>query len=474
MPSYVLPSGKDELTGACAFEDGLCAWVDREAYRWAPEAGWTPLSSAPTAIDSGFELQSGIVAGADTHIGYLPAGQTDWAGWVDLSTFSDAHPLYGDLLLCIDASTEAYALFDVTASGLDPISSFDADELADPVAGWSAPTNPERLLLLGEGGLWALSPPYTASDLQHLVSFDDIELPAFEDIPGPFQPGPATVVIPRRTRTGLRLDLSDGSGQATGLAHLPGGTALWTAYLQEERATAARILAVLARLPAPPQGDSLRLHDVWMDDGTVRAVATSSGIHVPSVEGSTSEEPPADLLDTPLDGSVLATWGLWLGDGAALDAACQQLCTASEPDFALVESLRTFAGGRAVRGLFDILRADDPPVHPGAVPPEAVRALVASVGGDVAEEVEATLSAASIPARVAACWAAGAVHADRDPDAAPPDDGPTSALWDDNCPLPKEDLLTNTRHDHPAVRAAARDTCARLAIDEAPSPQAAS
>jgi hypothetical protein len=388
---------------------------------------------------------------------------------VDLSTFSDAHPLYGDLLLCIDASTEAYALFDVTTGGLNPISSFDAEELADPVAGWSAPTNPERLLLLGEGGLWALSPPYTASDLQHLVSFDDIELPAFEEIPGPFQPGPATVVVPRRTRTGLRLDLSDGSGQATGLAHLPGGTALWTAYLEDDRATAARILAAIARLPAPPQGHSLRLHDVWAVDGTVRAVATSAGLSVPSGE----DEPdmvPADLLDAPLNASTLATWGLWLGDDGALDAACRQLWRA--PSYALVEGLRVFAGAEAVRVLFDLLRSDESMGDPDAVLPEALRALVAPFGGDVAETVEAALSATSLPARTAACLAAGTIQSDHDLDATPADDGPIAALWDDGHPVPKEDLLANTRHDHPAVRAAARDTCARLAIDEAPSPQA--
>jgi hypothetical protein len=104
--------------------------------------------------------------------------------------------------------------------------------------------------------------------------------------------------------------------------------------------------------------------------------------------------------------------------------------------------------------------------------PEALRALVAPFGGGVAETVEAALSAASTPARTAACLAAGAIPSDHDPDATPAEGGPIAALWDDGHPVPKADLLANTRHDHPAVRAAARDTCARLAIDEAPSPQA--
>lgn len=467
---YTLPPDEDVLTGACAFGGGVCAWAGAAAYRWRPEGEWTALSDAPAPIDSGFEVQSGVLAGAGTHIGFLPADGTDWAGWVNLSTFSDAHPMYGDLLLCIDAGTETYTLFAVSERGLDPLSTFDADELADPVAGWSAPATPERVLLLGEGGLWSLNPPYTAADHQHLVSFDDIDLPAFEDIPGPFQPGPATVVIPRRTRTGLRLDLSDGSGRPTGLAHLPGGTPLWTAYLQDDTEMATRLLAALARLPAPTD-ETLRLHDVWTDDGTIRVVATSAGLHVPSDEARRGETRPADLRGAPLDASALATWGLWLGEDEALEAGCRQLC--ADPDYALVESLRVFGGKEAVHVLFDLLRSEDPPVGPEAMSslaPAVVRALVAPFGDDVAEVVAAALGAASIPARAAACMAAGAVRADRDPDATPSEEEPVPALWSGDRPLPTDELIDNAGHDHPAVQTAARSTCARLSIGDVPSP----
>jgi hypothetical protein len=471
---YLLPSGEDALTGACAYDDGLCVWAGRTAYQWAPDAGWTALSEAPTTIDSGFELQSGVLAGADTHVGFLPSGAADWAGWVDLSTFSDAHPMYGDLLLCTDARTKAYTLLSITPSGLDPVSTFSADELADPVAGWSAPTNPDRLLLLGEGGLWALSAPYTASDLQHLVSFDDVDLPPAEEIPGPFQPGPATVVVPRRTRTGLRLDLSDGSGHATGLAHLPGGAALWTTYLQDDRATAARLLSVLATLPAPPRGGSLHLRDVWLRDGSVRAIATSAGLYVP---GDAPDASAADLLASPLDGSVLVTWGLWLDWDDALDAACRRLCALSDPDPALVESLRVFAGAEAVRVLFDRFRSDDPPTGPDggpAVSADALRALVAPYGEEAASLVASALTAPSVPARAAACAAAGATRADLSLDQAPDEDAAASTLWADDRSPPKDALRANTEHDHPAVRAAARDTCARLSIEAASSSPASS
>jgi hypothetical protein len=470
---YSLPDSEHNLAGACAFDGGLCAWSERATYRWTLEAGWSVMSDAPTAVDSGFELQSGVLAGADTHIGFLPSGAEDWAGWVDLSTFSDAHPLYGDLLLCIDASTEAYALFAVSESGLDPISSFSADELADPVAGWSAPTNPERLLLLGDGGLWALSPPYTDSDLQHLVSFDDVALPPLEDIPGPFQPGVATVVVPRRNRTGLRLDLSDGSGHATGLAHLPGSTALWRAYLADDRDTAARILAALVALPAPPGGDSLRLHDVLMADGGPRALATSAGLYVPSPQSGAPAEILTDGSRTALDGAALATWTLWLGGTGAQEAACRHLCVAAEPNAALIESLRVFAGAEAVDTLFDLLQSDDPPTGADGevrLAPGAFRALAASVGVPAASRVEAGLSSASVPVRVAACILAGATPADA-LEADPGDEAPAvPALWTDDSALPREALRTNATHDHPAVRRAARNTCSRLSLDVPSSP----
>ncbi|HKL88060.1 MAG TPA: hypothetical protein VJ884_03570, partial [Salinibacter sp.] len=465
MSSYTLPSGEDAFTGACAFDHGLCAWAGAAAYRWAPEDGWTALSSAPAAIDSGYTLQSGVVAGADTHIGFLPSEGTDWAGWVDLSTFSDAHPMYGDLLLCIHASTETYTLFSVSSSGLEPLSTFEADELADPVAGWCAPTNPERVLLLGEGGLWSLNPPYTASDRQHLVSFDDVELPAFEDIPGPFQPGPATVVVPRRSRTGLRLDLSDGSGHATGLNHLPGGAALWMAYLQDDAATADRLLRVLAGLPEPPRGETLRLHDVLMRNGMIEALVTSAGLYVPSDDRSGMEASAQELITSPLDTPTLTTWGLWLGWDGTLESACRQLCTASESAAVLVESLRAFAGADAVRTLFDLLRSDEPPAGPKeilAASPNAVRALVASFGDDVAELVSSSLTAASLPARVVACVAAGALQSDLGSTRRPDGENNDASLWGGACALPEKELLANAQHDHPAVRAAARDTCARL------------
>lgn len=470
---YRLPSSEHKLTGACAFEGGLCAWSGEAAYRWDPASGWSALSAAPTAIDSGFELQSGVLAGADTHVGFLPSGADDWAGWVDLSTFSDAHPLYGDLLLCIDASTEVYALFGVTESGLDPISSFSAEELADPVAGWSAPTNPERLLLLGEGGLWALNPPYGTDELQHLVSFDDVDLPASEDIPGPFQPGPATVVIPRRHRTALRLDLSDGTGHATGLAHLPGGTALWRAYLADDQDTAARLLASLRALPAPPGRSDLRLHDVLMTNGTIQALATSAGLYVPSGAADSAAGPAGELLDAPLDGAHLATWALWLDWDGARTAACRCLCNAAEPDDVLVESLQVFAGTEAGHTLFDLLQSDDPPLGPDGeygFPGAALRALVAPGGERVADRVASALSSASIPARVAACAAAGATRADDPTTDAAAEGATTPALWTDEHPLPEAALRANATHDHSAVRAEAREACRRLGLDVRSTP----
>jgi hypothetical protein len=470
---YLLPPDETELTGACAFEDGLCTWTGQAAHLWRPEAGWTALSDAPTAIDSGFELQSGVLAGADTHVGFLPTGDTEWAGWVDLSDFSDAHPMYGDLLLCTDAETDTYTLFSVSASGLNPISAFKTDELAHPVASWSAPTNPERLLLLGDGGLWALSPPYTGSDLQHLVSFDDVQLPPVEEFPGFFQPGVATVVVPRRTRTALRLDLSDGSGHATGLAHLPGSAALWTAYLNDDRTLAARLLSILSSLPPPSNTPPLRLHDVLLNNQSIQALATSAGLFVPGKDSA--EAPSLDniaMASSPFDASILLTWRLWLDGDDTLEAACRRLCNTAEPSLVLAESLQVFAGPEAIEILFDLLRSEDPPTGPDGeygFPAAALRALVAAVGDEGAPLVSTALSAPSVPARVAACLAASATHADLDLD----DPANKPVLWGDAHPVPEEALLANTRHDHPAVRTAAREACTRLAIEEVPSSQTA-
>lgn len=481
--SYLLPSGESNLNGACAFDDGVCAWSGRAAYRWDPGEGWTSFSDAPAPIDSGFELKSGVLAGADTHVGFLPRDGSDWAGWADLSSFSDAHPMYGDLLLGTDRHTDTYTLFEISTSGLNPRSQFDADELAEPLAGWSSPTNPDRVLLLGDDGLWALDPPYTSESLQHLVSFDGVELPPLADIPGPFQPGFATVAIPRRTRTALRLDLSDGTGDATGLKHVPGSAALWTAYLHDNRTAAHRLLSTLASLPSPSSDSSLHLHDALMDEEAVCGIATSAGLWSSSdAESAGRPERPkeaATLQNAPLDQPALTTWALWLGWDGARDTACRQLCNASDPDVALAESLRIFAGRDACTTLFDLLQSASPPMGPDGeygYPRPALRALVAPFGPAVAAPVSSALSASSIPARVAACAAAGATRADLNPAPAnemadPPEEtDPVPTLWDEEHPIPEAALRANVTHDHPAVQAAAREACARLSIEDTPSP----
>jgi hypothetical protein len=368
-------------------------------------------------------------------------------------------------------------LFEVSASGLEPLSQFSVDELTTPVAGWSPPSAPERLLLLGEDGLWALDPPYSTAELQHLVSFDGVDMPPLEEIPDPFQPGAATVVVPRRSRSALRLDLSDGTGTATGLKHVPGGAALWSAYLRGHPASASRLLAALAALPDAPSGAGPQLHAALRGGDAVRAVATSAGLWRPGAEAV----PPARaaaLRDAPFDRSALTTWALWLGWDGALDEACRLLCNAAAPDYALAESLRTFAGLDAVRALFDLLRSSDPPTGPEgacAYPAAALRALVAPFGAEAASLVASGLTASSVPLRVAACAAAGADARadDRTHDGADaPDGAPAPALWTDAHPPPTEALRANVRHDHPAVRAAARDACARLAVEAHPPAQA--
>jgi hypothetical protein len=469
--SYLLPAGEDTLDGACASEGALCAWNDRSAYRWTPNADWSALSIAPTPIDSGFELQSGVLAGADTSVGFLPSDGTDWAWWSDLSSFSDAHPMYGDLLLCTDRSSETYTLCSISLVGLDPLSQFGADELAEPVAGWSPPTNPDRILLLGEGGLWALDPPYTDTSLQHLVSFDAVDLPLLEDIPGPFQPGFATVVIPRRSRTALRLDLSDGTGTATGLKHLPGGAALWTAYLRDDRATANRLLTHLTSLPSPVSGTGLRLHDALADETSVQALATSAGLQVPST-GNTADRvssgrTASSLAESPLDSSALVTWALWLDWDDALETGCRVLCNSSEPDPALAESLRHFAGAEACRSLFDLVRSSPPsgPTGEYDYPAAALRALAAPYGTELAPLVRSALSAPSVPVRVAASAVAGTTRDDLKAGASDESLSSPSVLWNEDHPCPEDVLRENATHDHPAVRSAARETCARLSIE---------
>lgn len=472
MP-YTLPPGEDHLSGACAFEDGFCTWTGRSTHLWRPDVGWTPLSSAPARIDSGFELKSGILVGANTHIGFLPSGSTDWAGWTDLATFSDAHPLYGDLLLCIDAHKETYNLFSISSSGLDHRSSFGAAELGEPVAGWCSPTDPNRVLLLGNSGLLALDPPYTSDALQRLVSFDRIDLPPLEDISGPFQSGPATVVIPRRSQTALRLDLSTGKGRATGLTHLPGGTALWTAYLQDDRETAARLLAHLTALSPAPSGASLHLHDILRTKSHVQAIATSAGIAVPTDTHAATEV--LNPTHSPLDSSTLTTWALWFDRDDTLETACRHLCNAPDAAGALAESLCVLAGADALPALVDLLRSAQPPTGPSGkydYPIGAIRSLVGPLGEDGASLVASALTDTAVPVRVAACAAAGATRADQIPDlsdGAYADPGTSSPLlWTDDHPIPDDALRANASHDHPAVRAAARDSCARLSIDAAP------
>lgn len=475
LMSYLLPPDEHALTGACAYAGGLCTWSGRAGYRWTPDMGWTALDPAPTSIDSGFELHSGVLAGAHTHVGFLPNDGTGWAWWADLSEYANAHPMYGDLLLCTKEETDdtTYHLFSISTGGLTPHAQFGADELAGPVAGWSSPTNAERLLLLGEGGLWALGPPHTEEALQHLVSFDDVELPLLEDIPGPFQPGVATVVIPRRTRTALRLDLSDGSGHATGIKHLPGDAALWTTYLRDDRATATHLLSALVDLPSPPD-DALSLHDVLVDEGTVQAIATSAGLCVPEA-GTPPARPDATavteaLPDAALDPAALATWALWLDGDDALATACRVLCNAEAPDYPLVESLRSVAGADACAALFDLLASTAPPAGPAddhnyQYPHAALRALAAPFQDDVAALVADRLAAAEVPVRAAASAMAGALPADADPSAPGPSGSEQPALWGTEHALPVEELRANAHHDHPAVRTAARDTCTRLDID---------
>lgn len=470
---YLLPPDEPQLTGACAFDGGICVWNGASAHVWTDADSWSRLASAPTDIDSGFTLQSGVLAGAATHVGFLPSGHSDWAWWIDLSSFSDAHPMYGDLLLCTDGETERYTLFAISEDGLDPLSTFGADELADPVAGWSPPTDTDRLLLLGDGGLWALDPPYGPAELQHLVSFDDIDLPARRTIPGPFQPGDATVVVPRHSRTALRLDLSDGTGHATGLAHLPGGAALWNAYLDDDPSMASDLLALLAALPGPAADGDLRLLDVFVDDDVVRAVATTAGILLPPRRPSRdgAAPPVQTLLTSPLDEAALTTWALWLQWDGAAEMACRRLCNDSNPTEALAESLRIFQAADAGHTLFDLVASEDPPPGPAGAygyPAAQVRALVAPFGDDLRERVSSALTSPSVPMRVAACAAAGATPEDLPRSA----DASTSGavLWSDEAAIPTDDLLANARHDHPTVRAVAQEACERLSL-EVPSAQ---
>lgn len=470
---YFLPEDEQQFTGGCSFDGGLCAWTDRSAYLWTPEDLWTPLSKAPTTIDSGFPLQSGLLAGADTHVGLLPKDGRDWAWWTDLSSFSHAHPMFGDLLLCTDADTEQYTLLAVSKEGLDPLSQFGTDELADPVAGWSPPQDIDRVLLVGEDGLWALDPPYGPSELQHLVSFDDLEVPAIEDIPGPFQPGDATVVIPRRSRTALRLDLSDGTGADTGLMHLTGMAALWKAYLDEDQTTGAHLLTLLSSLPTPEHEETVQLYDILTDGQDAHAIATSSGLLLPA-QTSPPDDPRfrvsvSNLAASPLDAAALTTWALWLEGDGAVETACRLLCDAEEANLALVESLQVFGGAEACQTLFSLLNSDNPPTGPSGnyeYPATALRALVAPFGDEVASLVASELSASAIPARVAASLAAGATAADLEPlsDAGGPASAPV--LWASPDQFPEDALLANTRHENSAVRAAASTTYERLPHDE--------
>jgi hypothetical protein len=214
---------------------------------------------------------------------------------------------------------------------------------------------------------------------------------------------------------------------------------------------------------------------VLVANGTIQALATSAGLYVPSGEADSAAEPSRELMDAPLDGTRLATWALWLDWDGARRAACRCLCNAAEPDDVLVESLRVFAGAEAGHALFDLLQSDDPPGGPDGgygLPGAALRALVAPGGEKVADRVASALSSASIPARVAACAAAGATQADDSTTDAAAGGATTPALWTDEHPLPEAALRANASHDHSAVRAEAREACRRLGLDvrSAPSP----
>jgi hypothetical protein len=201
-------------------------------------------------------------------------------------------------------------------------------------------------------------------------------------------------------------------------------------------------------------------------DGSVQAVATSAGLVRPDPEDADPAVTADDLLTSPLDGTALATWGLWLNWDGAVPAACRGLCTAPGLDVGLAESLRLFAGATACETLFELLRADDPPGASSGeydYPIAALRALAAPFGKEVASLVETHLSETTVPARRAACAMAGATSADTTPNDAQ-EASSSPALWTDGSSVPTEALRANVHHDHPAVRAAAHDTCTRLGI----------
>jgi HEAT repeat protein len=271
---------------------------------------------------------------------------------------------------------------------------------------------------------------------------------------------------------------------------------LWDALERGKSGVVARIVDTIGALPPAPvraagAAAPARLIDAHIEtDGKVRSVLTRMGLlpepDVPSVpansrpEGAGAAPESRDPTGSGIKQHTPEIWKLWLGRPSAETDLCHALLKSRSrdgrligPQFEgplLVEALLELVGTEACERLIEVLREAGPPESsPGGLNYDyngvGVRQLAGGCGPSAASAVEEALTDQSIPVRIAACWAAGALEgasATAEPGDLDTDDLGNSALWPSRKAVPRDAIISNLRQGPPSLQVAAAVTSARL------------
>lgn len=496
--------------------NGTLAWCQDRAYTWVgPKEGWYALTPAPFRISSGFAVPKGVFVVGSSGVGFWKYGAPDWAWWQDELPFPQMTlPVSGWLLGMVpEEEGSKHALLRCAEEGLQWIDSAPAP--SSPVVCWvedaSSKTvdatvgseNSQSTLYVVGNEIRTYNIPSGSGSLT-LTGRQEVETsrrrpPGHFKIDSDYPPqvvGDA-LFVHYQHRGSIRIDLEEGTVTPLGVAPISKSDVLWTALERAEPEIVATIVDTVDALPPASllrerAGVSTQITDVHIEaDGTVRSVLTRKGIlpepDVPAAPNtSTRTESSSGQVREDKSGFGVRrhapeAWGLWLGRHSAEVNTCHALCTSrsrqvqpidpsAKGEF-LAESLLEQVGDEALSRLIKILREAPPPKTSRAeldysYNKVGLRQLAKACGASGNRVVEEALRDESVPVRIAACCAAGALSGAAAASKLWEIDTTSlgdSALWPSGPnAVPDDAIISNLTQGPPGLRLSAAEACARL------------
>lgn len=516
---YVLPPDQDALRGGYVTPHGTLAWYQDQAYTWEGlEEGWHALAPAPFRIGCGFATPEGVlvVGVKGDSMGFWKYEARDWAWWQsDLPFPQMTLPVGGWLLGAIPGEKGGeHALMRCTEEELRWVSSVPAPDA--PVVCWVEDTSPETIgdtntgdansqgtlrVVGSEIGTYDIP---SGSGSPSLTGRQEVETTRRRpsghfkiDSSYPPQVVGNALFVHYQRRGSIRIDLEKGAVNPLGVAPISKSSVLWKALEKEEPKVVARIVDTIDALPPTSllrerAGVPTQVLDVHLEpDGTVRTVLTRKGIlpepEVPAAPSTSArEESSSGEMREKANGfrasqHATESWGLWLGRHSAEVNLYHALCTSrnrqAEPidpsargEF-LAESLLEQVGEGALERLIKILRESSPPETSRAkfdysYNEVGLRQLAKACGPSGNRVVEEALHDESVPVRIAACCAAGALNGAAAASKLWEIDSiylGDSALWPSgSSAVPDDAIISNLTQGPPDLRLAAAIACTRL------------